>query len=198
MTNGEMLGKKLYELRKREGFSQEELAERLCVSRQAVSKWECGESLPDTDNLIEISRLYGVSLDELVGNVPKKQSCTTEADDTGDDTDENSPGATRSDKKIVRILYSLPYTILVVLAFLVWGFIGGDWDVAWTLFVTIPVYESLVECVRSKRMAAFAYPVFLTFIYLLAGMLWGIWHPLWVIYITIPIYYAIADAVDRK
>ncbi|MBR6777623.1 MAG: helix-turn-helix transcriptional regulator, partial [Clostridia bacterium] len=68
MTNGEILGSKLYELRKKSGLSQEAFAEKLGVSRQAVSKWECGASLPDTDNLITISKLYGVSLDELIGN----------------------------------------------------------------------------------------------------------------------------------
>ena len=86
MLNGERLGKKLYEYRKEAGFSQEELAEKLDVSRQAVSKWECGESLPDTDNLISISKLYGVSLDELVDN-------TT--------TDKNLPIAVETDGQVL-------------------------------------------------------------------------------------------------
>lgn len=57
---------KLYELRKQKGLSQEELAGRLNVSRQTISKWEVGESTPDMDNLVSISELFGVSLDELV------------------------------------------------------------------------------------------------------------------------------------
>ncbi len=57
---------KLYELRKQKGFSQEELANRLNVSRQTVSKWEVGDSTPDMEKLIAISDLFGVSLDELV------------------------------------------------------------------------------------------------------------------------------------
>ena len=65
MNNAQTLANKLYELRKTAGFSQEELAEKLQVSRQAISKWERGEALPDTDNLISIAKLYGVSLDEL-------------------------------------------------------------------------------------------------------------------------------------
>ncbi|MEG0322601.1 MAG: helix-turn-helix domain-containing protein [Raoultibacter sp.] len=52
--------------RKEAGFSQESLAERLGVSRQAVSKWERSESSPDTDNLIALAKLYGVSLDDLL------------------------------------------------------------------------------------------------------------------------------------
>ena len=57
---------KLYELRKQKGFSQEELANRLNVSRQTVSKWEVGDSTPDMEKLVAISDLFGISLDELV------------------------------------------------------------------------------------------------------------------------------------
>ena len=65
---------KLYELRKQKGLSQEELAGRLNVSRQTVSKWEVGESIPDMDNLVSISELFGVSLDELVlDKAPSKE-----------------------------------------------------------------------------------------------------------------------------
>ena len=68
---------KLYELRKQKGFSQEELANRLNVSRQTVSKWEVGESTPDMEKLIAISDLFGVSLDELVkGEEPKVEGPT--------------------------------------------------------------------------------------------------------------------------
>ncbi len=64
---------KLYELRKQKGLSQEELAGRLNVSRQTISKWEVGESAPDMDNLVSISELFGVSLDELVLDKTPKQ-----------------------------------------------------------------------------------------------------------------------------
>lgn len=58
--------KRLADRRKRAGFSQEALALELGVSRQAVSKWERSESSPDTDNLIALAQLYGVSLDDLL------------------------------------------------------------------------------------------------------------------------------------
>lgn len=60
------IANRLVEMRKAHGLSQEELAARLGISRQAVSKWERAESSPDTDNLIMLSRLYGVSLDQLL------------------------------------------------------------------------------------------------------------------------------------
>jgi len=53
-------------LRKRAGLSQGDVAERLNVSRQAVSRWETGFTVPSTDNLSHLGRLYGVTLDELL------------------------------------------------------------------------------------------------------------------------------------
>ena len=58
---------KLYELRKEKGFSQEELAEKLNVARQTISKWETGMTVPDTNNLIELSKIFGISIDDFVG-----------------------------------------------------------------------------------------------------------------------------------
>lgn len=57
---------KLIKLRKSKGMSQEELAEMLDVSRQAISRWELGSTLPDVPNLLKISEIFGVSTDYLV------------------------------------------------------------------------------------------------------------------------------------
>lgn len=57
---------RLLHLRRREGFSQEELAERLAVSRQAVSRWELGTAMPDAFNLLQLARLFGVTVDFLL------------------------------------------------------------------------------------------------------------------------------------
>lgn len=57
---------KLFTLRTQSGYSQETLAEKLNVSRQAVSKWETGPTLPETDKLIAISELFNVSIDSLL------------------------------------------------------------------------------------------------------------------------------------
>ena len=59
-------GEKLQALRKARGWSQEELAQQINVSRQALSKWESGASVPDTENVVALSRLFGVSTDYLL------------------------------------------------------------------------------------------------------------------------------------
>lgn len=66
-------GEKLQHLRKQNGLSQEQLAARLTVSRQAVSKWELAESTPDTENVVQLSRLFGVSCDYLLRDEVEEQ-----------------------------------------------------------------------------------------------------------------------------
>ena len=61
-----ILGEKIVQLRKQRGWSQEELASQLGISRQAVSKWESAASIPDLDKIISMSRLFEVSTDYLL------------------------------------------------------------------------------------------------------------------------------------
>lgn len=74
MTTGE----KLAALRREKGFSQEQLAEALHVSRQSVSRWEMDAAFPETDKLIRLSRLFGCSIDFLLNN--EVQSLAPEPD----------------------------------------------------------------------------------------------------------------------
>ncbi len=62
------IGKKIMELRKMKGLSQEELAEKVGVARQTISKWELGETSPDLKQAKELSKTFNVSLDELTDN----------------------------------------------------------------------------------------------------------------------------------
>lgn len=63
-----MIGQKILELRKNNKMSQEELAEKVGVSRQTISNWELGETAPDLKQAKELSKILNISLDELVGN----------------------------------------------------------------------------------------------------------------------------------
>lgn len=60
------IGEKIKELRTVNRISQEKIAEMLDVSRQAVSKWETGQTLPTTDNLISLAKIFNVSVEQLV------------------------------------------------------------------------------------------------------------------------------------
>lgn len=65
----------ILKLRRQHNLSQNEMAERLFVTRQAVSRWETGETVPNTDTLIVIAKEFGVSVDELLGAPALCQSC---------------------------------------------------------------------------------------------------------------------------
>ena len=114
------MAQRLVNRRKAAGLSQEALAAQLGVSRQAVSKWERSESSPDTDNLIALAALYGVSLDELLygeaadsADDSKDSSVGTEAsDDKAEEDEDSADNTSRSDKPLVDI--SLAHGIHVI------------------------------------------------------------------------------------
>lgn len=235
---------RLYELRKEKGLSQEELAEKLGVSRQAVSKWERSEASPDTDNLIALAKIYGLSLDELVyGKKADEQNAETESEvkkgtnkidigpggiflesDDGDKMQINLNGIKVTDGKHIihinddddfddeektlieesngkaRLWLSIPYPIVCVAAYLLFGFLDicGGFGQSWIIFVTIPMYYTLISAIFKKSFSEFAYPVFCAFLYLYFGMYHGNWHPSWIVFVTIPLYYPIAGAIDKR
>ncbi|MBP5242684.1 MAG: helix-turn-helix transcriptional regulator [Clostridia bacterium] len=71
-----MFYEKLIELRKKAGLSQEELGDKIGVSRQAVSRWELGTTTPELDKLLLLSEVFNCSLDELVGKEPLDSTAT--------------------------------------------------------------------------------------------------------------------------
>lgn len=89
------MAQRLVDRRKAAGLSQEALAAQLGVSRQAVSKWERSESSPDTDNLIALAALYGVSLDELLYG----EAVDSTDDSQADDEAQNSNAGTKASDK---------------------------------------------------------------------------------------------------
>lgn len=89
---------RLVELRKQHGYSQEDLADKLGVSRQAVSKWERVEASPDTDNLIALAKLYGVSLDELLNYTPTAAAGKQSEENKACETEECRSDSDKSEK----------------------------------------------------------------------------------------------------
>lgn len=78
-----ILADKIITLRKKAGWSQEELASQLGVTRQSVSKWEGAQSVPDLDKVVQMSRLFGVSTDYLLKDeLEEEEFVESEADET--------------------------------------------------------------------------------------------------------------------
>ena len=151
----EIIGKKLLYLRKRNKLTQAELAEKLCYSDKAISKWEKGESLPSVEVFYKISKLYGVSLDYIIGD------------------EVVTPQPIKNDDK-KRIYISITNLTIVgiwfvaLLLFVIFDiFTTGKW--MWILFLwAVPascVASIIFDCVWHKRKALF---------WLLSVLIWSL------------------------
>lgn len=116
------IAQRLAELRRAKGYSQEALARELGLSRQAISKWERAESSPDTDNLIALARLYGMSLDELlrVGSEAEENAVPA----TEPPVKAPEPTAGRNGRAKVVVMGAI---IVVLLSLLAWLLVTGVW-----------------------------------------------------------------------
>lgn len=212
---------RLAEMRRAHGLSQEELAEKLNISRQAISKWERAESSPDTDNLIALAALYGVSLDVLLGlKVPQRPddgdaaeyeapaenpempagepipaASPIEADPTAEDPLPNGSYFDHLEEKAARERERrrrhFPYPVVVAVAYLVLGFCFHLWHPGWIIFLTIPLFY-LPDHQRTP-LRLLGNPVMVTIIYLLLGTQCNWWHPGWLVFFLIPLL----NAADR-
>ena len=175
------IANKLVELRRSHGYSQEELAAQLGVSRQAVSKWERAESSPDTGNLIALARLYGISLDDLLLNTSAAQggaaAQAAPAPETEQEEAQEVFAAAQAwdraelaweaekkkafEKKKEKLLLLLTLALMVVLPIICRRLGLGD-----------------------------TYAVVVAIVYLVSGFLLDNWHPGWLLFLSIPLYYS--------
>ena len=209
------IANRLVNLRKSNNLSQEALAEKLGISRQAVSKWERAEASPDTDNLILLARLYGISLDELLKtedeiprpeeeerseSVMEKISSSRQEYDAGGLDDKKSDN---EDDEYVHV-----------------GFQGvhvkdknGEVHVGWNGIhvddrskgdnVHIDkkgIYVNGEKYDKDWLSHHVHFPMFMVIMiaYFIIGCIWNAWHPGWLLFLLIPIWYSLVEAIEKK
>lgn len=196
-------GSRLASLRKEFGYSQESLAQELGLSRQAISKWERGESAPDTDNLIALSNLYGVSIDDLlhknIEELARKKNEKVLISITGDEEKSLNVRLPKTgsgeaiNKPLSDKLLKFPFFVIVIVAFLLLGLFGNLWHPSWVLFLLIPSYYLVALACRMTGKKAFMLlmplPLIVTIVFLFAGFIFGIWKYAWLVYTLLPLYY---------
>ena len=184
------LADRLVELRKEHKLSQEALAEKLGLSRQSISKWERAEASPDTDNLIALAEVYGVTLDELLGNNEPKAEKT-------------EPQATKKQLSAKQIkgksnLKKAPLLFLGAIAL----YAGGGiilgvfwWALMWILFPLVLGYtfSALSLCFEDRKPLSIIFStiaaIFLAVsLYIVLGITFGLWGIAWIIFLAIPAY----------
>lgn len=198
-------GEFLYTLRKEKGMTQAELAEQLGVTNKAVSKWETGEAMPETAQLMPISRIFGVSVDELLDG---KRSDKPHQEDNSDSIKAHlfKRGKDDNDEKTLSEKIGAAVCSFIVfggiLAYLLLGILGGLWHPHWVIIPACALLSGIAGiifdvCNKEKREAktakgenpyvgAVCGALMLTCIitYLLLGAFLNLWHPLWIIIVA--------------
>lgn len=215
------IAERLVAMRREAGLSQEELAGRLELSRQAISKWERGESAPDMGNLVALADLYEVSLDELIrGKAPEPaaapEASEVEKVDVTINTyinDEKTKPAGAADAAVVvetatgtaAAAAPEPVTSASSSAATAAASAPGQTQACPPPPQTPPVYAVPAPAAApapapapqpaSEVWMTFPYPLFIVLLYLVLGFVFGLWHPGWIIFLTIPFFYWIVHVV---
>ncbi|MBR6708630.1 MAG: helix-turn-helix transcriptional regulator [Clostridia bacterium] len=117
------LNEKIYTCRRRTGLSQEELAEKIGVSRQAVSKWECGEAVPEPAKLLLLARAFGVTTDWLLDDTLGGEATSEEADHAAHTAPPPPPTGSTTAAAVPGWIDRLPRTLGHALRR--WGWLAG-------------------------------------------------------------------------
>lgn len=202
---------RLYEYRKKSGLSQEELASKLGVSRQAVSKWERAEASPDTDNLINLAKIYNVTLDELIYRSPDEDAENNNATNSDDEADVSEENTSESGRQGLRINAGSVD-------------VNGDnghvhvgWDGVYIKdgkgevhiekcdrksddegFTIYDNNGNIISKHKPSKLHEIPVAIIITALYFIISAIWHIWHPAWLIFLLIPVIDSVFSAIERK
>lgn len=216
---------RLIKLRKKHGYSQEDLADKLGLSRQAVSKWERAEASPDTDNLICLSKLYGISLDELLSTDENVETIVKEqvkedkegihlVDEDGSEVHISNKGFKAFDKNghmlqkekskplLILDIIDACLSFLALITYILLGVFLGMWASGWVFFFVPDIICSIIRCVIKKNANKFNMAFTSLFIFffvcmVVPGMSASLWHPMWVVFLAIPAYHSIVGSINK-
>lgn len=151
------ISKRLTKYRKAAKLSQEEVAEKLSVSRQTVSKWETGQSTPDFDKIAPLCELYNISTDELLRGVvtEKKEEENEEPKEAegeviDEDDDDHCCGKCKKDKSPTAVITGCIFTILALFTlifYLAISFSTHMWHITWIIWLVYAVVVTVVKLI---------------------------------------------------
>lgn len=196
------IANRLVSLRKKCGLSQEELANRLGISRQAVSKWERAESSPDTDNLICLAKLYGVSLDEIL-NCDEDIEQIIEENKKDEKEKENDETVYKKGDSTVKIVDGVIYVeddddkIVVEPGKIHVKSKNRNVTMGRGDNTSFKFDWDEVEGVKVVTKSLYVILVIVAYI-ALGFCINGMWAFGWVFFLTIPVYYSIIKAIKKR
>ncbi len=146
-----MLADKITQLRKKNGWSQEELANMMKISRQAVYKWESNQATPDIEKIIQLSSLFGVTIDSLLKEDGEHtpETCSQSQSASVQQDKVQTPSSLKPAIQITWNELKGPimgaYWCILVAIYLFWSFTADSWEISWIVFVAGGILSSLVE-----------------------------------------------------
>ena len=180
------LVEKLQKLRKDNNLSQEQLAEKIGVSRQAISKWERGEATPDSDNLICLAKIYNISLDELISSKEEKGNTNMNEE------------SKKTELMKIKDYVLVALLSIVTIIYLILGFTLSLWHPGWLLYFLPAIITSIFDVIDKKSVSEFSFPLLVAGNYLVLGFFWNLWHPGWVVFLLIPVFYIVCNFLKKK
>ena len=126
------IGEKIASLRKQRGMSQEDLAAEMKVTRQAVSRWEQNEGIPDTENIVQLSKIFGVTTDFLLKN--------------GEFTAITAGEPKKPMPKLFHRLFDTGFVYIIATGvYLVLGFGFGLWHPGWMIYAALGIIHGAMS-----------------------------------------------------
>jgi len=195
------LSEKIQQLRKQNEISQEQLAEKLNVTRQAISKWETGECLPDIENVLQLSDIFGVSVDYLLKNQPEPTPVPVDEKPFSDVaannsyTNEDLALADELDDRSSKSWGRFDFTIeggegiksaiypLATLAYLVMGIYWGLWHPGWIVFLFAWLLTEVISFFKTGRFNVSIYSI-AAIAFLGVGFFTGHWRHTWLFFVV--------------
>lgn len=193
-----MTANRLQQLRKANGYSQDVLAEKLGISRQAVSKWERAESSPSVDNLLDLARLYGITVDEMLNTDGDRVVIKTQNNTKKDIKGKLKSLISKANDfgiypELARSLAKFPFFLVVTILYVVLCFVTKLWHPLWIMFLSLPIYYQFALACKGGNKKVFMLllpiPEIIVTVFLILGFAFGIWKYAWILFLLLPIYY---------
>ena len=193
-----MTANRLQQLRKANGYSQDVLAEKLGISRQAVSKWERAESSPSVDNLIDLAKLYGITVDEMLNTEGDRVVIKTQNNTKKDIKGKLKSLISKANDfgiypELARKLVKFPFFLVVTILYVVLCFVTKLWHPLWIMFLALPIYYQFALACKGGNKKVFMLllpiPEIIVTVFLILGFAFGIWKYAWILFLILPIYY---------
>ncbi len=199
------LGERLFELRKAKNLTQDEVAEKLNVTRQTVSKWETNQSTPDFDKILPLCELYGISTEELLKGEKQEQKIEENEKEKNDKNNYENMTKNQIKQKSAEVICSSILIFLVAIAYAGIGVSVMRWNpvvvgctfliiIGWGVtrivkhYMSIPKFEKTKEEEKKDKIVKQISDIIGGIgvaIYFIVSFITMAWHITWVIFIII-------------